>query len=73
MKSGKFGLTPQCRTQDLGVETLLVFADFWRVAVRPDIGGIDVNDGNFPCLVQSSLFLFLLVPQEFIREMSCVK
>lgn len=40
-------LTPECRTQDLGVEALLVFADLRCVAVRPDVGGIDVDHGDF--------------------------
>lgn len=38
-----FILTPQCSTQDLRVEPLLIFADLWRVALRASVNRINVN------------------------------
>lgn len=38
-----FILTPQCGTQDLRVEPLLIFADLWRVALRASVNRINVN------------------------------
>lgn len=36
-------LTPQCSTQDLRVEPLLIFADLWCVALRASVNRINVN------------------------------
>lgn len=41
-----FILTPQCSTQDLRVEPLLIFADLWRVALRAGVDWINVDHGS---------------------------
>lgn len=46
-------LTPQCSTQDLGVEPLLVLADLWCVALRPSVDGVNVDHGAFSGRVRS--------------------
>ncbi len=38
-----FLLTPECSTQDLGVEAFLVFADLWCVTVGSDVGRVDID------------------------------
>lgn len=38
-----FALTPECSTQDLRVEPLLVFADLWCVALRAGVDRVDVH------------------------------
>lgn len=43
-------LTPQSSTQDLRVEFLLVFTDFWAVTLWADIGWIDIDNGALPCI-----------------------
>lgn len=59
-------LTPERSTQDFRVEALLVFADLRRVAVRPDVGRVDVDHGDLPGFVQPGLLLLLL--QQLIRK-----
>lgn len=49
--------TPQCSTQDLRVEALLVFADFRCVAVRSDVRGVDVDYGDLSGFIESGLLL----------------
>lgn len=53
-------LTPQSRAQDFGVEALLVLADLRRVAVRPDVGRVDVDHRDLPGLVEPRLLLLVL-------------
>lgn len=43
-------LTPQSSTQDLRVEFLLVFTDFWAVTLWADVGWIDVDNRALPCI-----------------------
>ena len=57
-------LTPESGTQDLRVEALLVLADLRRVAVGPDVGGVDVHHRNLSGLAQSGL----LLPHQLIGE-----
>ena len=64
-------LTPQSSAQDLRVKALFVFADLWRVAVRPDVSGVHVDHGDFACLAEPSLLLLLPLPQQLICKQSC--
>lgn len=43
-------LTPESSTEDLRVESLLVFADFRSVTNWTSVGGIDIDHGAFPHL-----------------------
>lgn len=38
-----FVRTPECSTQDLRVEPLLVFADLWCVALRASVDWVNVH------------------------------
>lgn len=39
--------TPECSTQDLGIEPLLVLADLGRVALWPSVHRVHVNHRAF--------------------------
>lgn len=41
-------LTPECCTQDLRVESLLVFADLWRIALRASVDRVNVDHRALP-------------------------
>ncbi len=41
-------LTPQTGTKDFSVELLLVFAYLWGIALRTDVGGVDVHYRALP-------------------------
>ncbi|KAF3836405.1 hypothetical protein F7725_028963 [Dissostichus mawsoni] len=47
-------------TEDLRVEAFLVFADLGRVAVRPDVGRVNIDYGDLSGLVEPRLLLLLL-------------
>lgn len=41
-------LTPQASAEDLSIELLFIFADLWGVALRSNVGGVDVHHRALP-------------------------
>lgn len=44
-------LTPQSSTKDLWVELLLVFTNFWTVALWADICWVNIDNRTLPCIL----------------------
>lgn len=50
--------TPQSGAENLGVEFLLVLANLWGVAVRSNVGRVDVDHGALPVVLSFDWLAF---------------
>lgn len=60
--------TPQSGAENLGVELLLVLADLWSVAVRSNVGGVDVDHGALPVVLSFDWLAFTASCREYKRD-----
>lgn len=58
LNPGPVARTPQSGAQHLRVELLLVLADLWSVAVRSNVGRIDVDHRALPVVLSSDWLAF---------------